>query len=306
MNSMAETLTFNVPLSFEAHAIAERLRQQQPNLRKAKQVYLNTLAVYAVDFYLRCMGFETDWAASDSRNLALVRSMDVADLQVKHVGRLECRPVLPQADVCAIPPEVQSDRIGYVAVCLDQALKQATLLGFTQTAAQSIPLNQLQSLETLLAYCNQRRCTETEVVNLRSWFGGAAEATWLTLEELFNLERVELAVGFRNDALAISRGQQINLGMQVTEQSVALVVTLPPKATSEIDIRVQVYPMGDQPHLPPGLKLFVMDETNRVVLDTFSREADNLIQLEFSAVLEERFSIAIALGDCTVRQTFVI
>lgn len=301
---MAEKLTFTVPLSFEAHAIAEGFRQQQTNPRKAKQVYLNTLAVYAVDFYLRCMGFETDWAASDSRNPVLVRSLDVADLRVNQVGRLECRPVLPKAEILTIPTEVWTDRIGYVAVRLNQALKQATLLGFTQTVAQVIPLTQLQSLETFLVYCSQRR--RAKAVNLRNWFAGKIEAGWLTLAALLKPQPLAPAVGFRTDALSITRWQQINLGMQMTEHAIALVVTLPPEATSEIAIRVQLYPMGDRPHLPPSLKLLVMDETDQVVLDTVSREADNLIQLEFSAVLGEQFSVTVALGNTTVSQTFVI
>ena len=304
MTSMAENLTFTVPLSFEAHGIAEALRQQQPTPTKAKQVYLNTLAVYAVDFYLRCMGVETDWAASDSRNPALVRSLDVADLQVKQVGRLECRPVLPEAEVCTIPTEVQSDRMGYVAVRLDQTLKQATLLGFTQTVAQAIPLNQLQSLATLLAHCHQQR--RPEVINLRNWFAGTIAVGWLTLDSLFDRNPMELATGFRNSTLGITRGQQINLGMEVAEQPVALVVTLPPEATAEIDIRVRVYPMGDRLHLPPGLKLLVLDAVDQIVLDTIAREADNWIQLEFSAVLGERFTVTIALGEASFSQAFII
>jgi len=63
---------------------------------------------------------------------------------------------------------------------------------------------------------------------------------------------------------------------------------------------------GDHPHLPPGLKRLVMDETDQVVLDTVSRKADNLIQLEFSAVLGEQFSVTVALGDTTGSQRFVI
>jgi Protein of unknown function (DUF1822) len=301
MNSMAEELTFTVPLSFEAHAIADQLRQQQSNPRKGKQVYLNTLAVYAVDFYLRCMGLKTDWAGSDSRNPERVRSLDIADLQVNLVGKVECRPVLPEAAVCTLPPEVQSDRIGYVVVRLDQALKQATLLGVTQAVAPELSLSQLHPLAKLLAYCTPQK--ESEVVRLSDWFTGAIAANWLPLESLLGRE---LAVGFRSSALNITRGQQIDLGLQLAEQPVALVVTLPPEATDEIDIRVQVYPMVNYLHLPPGLKLSVMDETEQVRLDTIARETDHLIQLEFSAALGEQFRIQVALGESSITQLFVL
>jgi hypothetical protein len=63
MRNLSESLTFTVPLSSSAHHLAEQFCRQQSNQKKAKQVYLNTLAVSAVNFYLRCMGVETDWKA---------------------------------------------------------------------------------------------------------------------------------------------------------------------------------------------------------------------------------------------------
>lgn len=303
MGRTTETFNFTVPLSFEAHAIAQKYSTQQSNPRKAKQVYLNTLAVYAVDFYLRCMGFKTDWEASDSRNPLMLKFMDVADLDVKQLGKLECRPVLPDAEICHIPPDVWEDRIGYVAVQLNQTLKQATLLGFTQTAAREVPLIQLQSLEYFLEYLSQIK--QPEPVNLRNWFEGIIEAGWLTLEELLSLEQDKLALMYR-DPINITRGQQIDLGLEVAQQPLALVVTLPPNVRSEVDIRVRVYPLGGQTYLPQGVKLMVMDESGEVVLDTESREADNFIQLGFSAELGEQFSVTVALGEANVRQDFVI
>jgi hypothetical protein len=61
INSDLEPWIFTVPLALEAHSRAEEFRRYQSNPGKAKQVYLNTLAVYAVHVYLQCRGFETDW-----------------------------------------------------------------------------------------------------------------------------------------------------------------------------------------------------------------------------------------------------
>ena len=77
---------FTVPLSFEAHAIAQRYQRLQSHPKKAKQAYLNALAVHSVDFYLRCLGFETDLEQSDYRNPLIVKFMDVADLSIKQVA----------------------------------------------------------------------------------------------------------------------------------------------------------------------------------------------------------------------------
>ncbi len=301
MNQTTKAMTFTVPLSFEAHSIAQHCRQGQFLPRKAKQVYLNTLAVYAVDFYLRCLGFETDWNQSDSRNPLMLKFMDVADLEVKQLGKLECRPVLPGAEVCEIPPEVWEDRIGYLAVQLNQSLKEAKILGFTQTAAAEVPIRQLQSLEELLVYLSQIR--QRSPVDLRQWFEGIIEAGWLAIEELITPQQVELAFSFRN-AVNITRGKKIDLGMQLGGESVVLLVTLPPEADEEVDIVVQVYPMG-QMYLPPGVQLIVSDESENQ-REAQSREADNLIQLEFSAESGERFNVTVALEEARVTQEFVI
>ncbi|MGA9378292.1 MAG: DUF1822 family protein, partial [Phormidium sp.] len=84
-------------------------------------------------------------------------------------------------------------------------------------------------------------------------------------------------------------------------------ITLPPKADeTEVDILVQVHPMGKETCLPPGLKLIIIDESGAEVLDTESREADNFIQLQFSAESGESFSIVVSWGEASVRQNFVI
>lgn len=149
MTEQAEELAFTVPLSFEAHTIATSLSQKLSNPERAKQVYLNTLAVYAVDFYLRCMGIETDWPSSDSRNPIILEFMDIADLKLKPEGRLECRPVLPEMTTCAVPPDAWDDRVSYVVVQLSQSLKQATLLGVVQLPSAQVSLSQLCPLDTL-------------------------------------------------------------------------------------------------------------------------------------------------------------
>jgi Protein of unknown function (DUF1822) len=304
MNKRADRMSFAVPLSFEAHAIAQQCCRQPSNPRQAKQVYLNTLAVYAVDFYLRCMEFETDWEASDSRDPLMLKFLDVADLEIGQLGKLECRPVLPDAEVCLIPPEVWSDRIGYVAVQLDPALKQATILGFTQTAAAEVPLNQLQPLDNFLEYLHQLK--QPARVNLSNWFDGAIDVDWLDIQQLLGSQQNKLAFGFRNHPLSIARGQQIDLGIQLANQPLALVVALSPEAESEADIQVQVHPLRGQTYLPEGVELSVIDEMGRVVIETESRDADNFIQLSFSAEFGEMFSVTVALGRARVRKAFVL
>ncbi|OCQ95630.1 hypothetical protein BCD67_10440 [Oscillatoriales cyanobacterium USR001] len=298
---LTQTLPLTIPLSFEAHALAQNYSERQFSPQKAKQVYLNTLAVYAVDFYLRCMEFETDLPASDSSNPLMLKLLDVADLDIKEIGKIECRPVLPNAEFCAIPPDVWHDRIGYVAVQLSESLQDATILGFTKTAASEIPLKNLQSVDDLLAYLN--RLQQQKPVSLRNWFQDIFAEGWQALEEILHPEQFEWAFS-RRSATLIARGQQIDLGMQLANKSVALIVTLPSEEEAEVQIKVQVHPVGGESNLPEGLKLTIIDDSEEVVLETESRESDSFIQLEFSAESGEEFGVAVSLGEAEITQHF--
>jgi Protein of unknown function (DUF1822) len=156
---MENSLTFKVQLSFKAHSIAQGLSLHFSDIQYAKQIYLNTLGIYAVEFYLQCMGFETDWEIGDSRDVLLLKFLNVADLPVRGIGKLECRSVLPNAKVCHIPPEALANRIGSVIVRLTPSLKQAILLGFTPIVDREIYLDRLQSLEAFMEHLHRIKQT---------------------------------------------------------------------------------------------------------------------------------------------------
>lgn len=149
---------FTVPLSLDAHHYAQVLRRHQVNPRKARQVYLNTLAVLAVNAYLQGVGVATNWEASDSADPTMVSMLDVADLVVQDLGKIECRPILPEDGAIHIPVEVWDDRVAFVAVELDHSLKIATLLGFVESAAaEDVTRDQLHPLGELLRSLGERR-----------------------------------------------------------------------------------------------------------------------------------------------------
>lgn len=312
MSKTIEPITFTVPLSFAAHDIAQQYAELS-SPKKFKQVYLNILAVYAVDYYLHLMGFETNWENSDSRDSVMLKFLDVADLDVVGIGKIECRPVLPDARTCNIPFDVWDDRICYVAVQLNQCLKAATLLGFTQTAAAEIPLINLRKFDNFLEYLNDRRQTETantksarpQFVNLKQWFDGTFEETWLTVEQLFNPQKVEMIYAFRS-VVPIVRGQQIDLGIELAGAAVALIVTLPPRSDSEVEVTLQVHPIGNSVYLPKGVRLMVQDESAETVLIAAeARDADNFIQLKIDTVESgECFNVTVALGAASVTEKF--
>ena len=329
MNS-TETPYIAVPLGREAHAIAGQFAANQATQEKGKQVYLNTLAVYAVHSYLKWMEIETNLSQSDSWHPGLQPLSDVADLVLPGIGRLECRPVLPGEISVRIPPQATEDRIGYVAVQFSESLNEVQLLGFVRTVNASKQPQQiaitslsfananLQPLDVLLDYIPETS-TSTVPVNLNRWFENIFEAGWQTVEALFSPQVANPALSVRNahqlgeintedSAPGVKRGKLINLGIQLAGNPVALIVTVTPATDEEADIRLQVYPTGRQIYLPQGLQLSVLDENGAAVpaLEATARSADNCIQLAFSVQPGEQFSVQLAFGDVSITEEFLL
>ena len=323
MNSTKQVIT--VPLGRKAHATAEQFVVQATS-QKRKQIYLNTLAVYAVHSYLNWLQVESILEQGESWSPGIQSLSDVADLVLPGVGALECRSVLPGETSFVIPPQATEDRIGYVAVQLNESLDQAKLLGFLTAIAASnepkpVPLTHLQPLDVLLDYLpattqSSTICSKVPV-NLSHWLENIVEAGWLTVETLFSNKSANPALQVRNErqlkeisanvAPGVKRGKLINLGILMGGNSVALIVTCH-SADEELNIRLQVYPTNGSILLPPSLQLTVLDETGTTFpeLQVQARSADNCIQLEFTGRPGEQFSVKLALGDDSITEDFQI
>lgn len=326
MNSI-EITYMTVPLGDKPHRLAQQFAAEQTSSQKGTKTYLNTLAIYAVHSYLKWLQIETDLSQGDSWHPGLRSLFDVADLVLPNLGKLECRPVLPGETRLALPPEVTTDRIGYVAVQFSDRLNQAQILGFIPaidpaSAPEQILLADLQPLDALLdcipSVIEEKPGLNANKirVNLSHWLQNSFEAGWQTLEALFSTTVTSPALSVRNtdqlreispdnsevDAIA---GKLINLGMQLASHPVVLLVTLAPEA-EEIAVRLRVYPAGRQIYLPPSLQLIVVDESGVTCLEAEARSDDNWIQLEFSGEPGERFSVKVDLGDVSVTEDFVI
>jgi len=206
-----------MPLPKRAIQTAQQFASRATNQQEAEQIYFNTLAVLAVHDYLELMEIDTELNASDSWHPILRMCVDVADLQVKGLGKLECRPVrisqpstiakaqagipLSQSKqslttpVCSVPPEVWEERISYVVVGIDEERKEAALLGFTPTVESGeLHLSQLQSMDALLKHLDQLirlaapPSERKSQVNLSQWFQNLFESSWQNVESLLSHE----------------------------------------------------------------------------------------------------------------------
>lgn len=321
------------PLLPSAHRLAQQFCQNHKDPQKVKQVYLNTLAVSAVEFYLGCMGVKTNRSTSQSVDPIMQMTLDVADLDLPGIGKLECRPVLPETSVLSIPPEAWSDqRRATIAVQLSPSLQEATLLGFaaagqedtliesTSAGYREIAIDQLQSLDDLTEYLKLTPPV-TDRINLSEWLENRFTAGWQSLTALTGLNQPRLASTFRSAAWGTSLGEEtrqaklIDLGVQLGGESVALLVAITPikPETSEsdaeprVEIWVQVHPVGDAHYLPPEISLSMLSESGETLQAVQSRHQDNYIQLKrFRGTPGEAFDIKVSFGDTGTTESFVI
>jgi len=314
-----DDLGIKLPITQAACTLAQQFANQQPTPAKAEQVRLNTLAVWVVNEYLQMMEIPTNLKAGDSWNPIMQLCTNVADLEIASVGRLECRPVKLHEPVCLIPPETWEERVGYVVVQIDESLQEANLLGFTQSVdSEFLPLHQLQPLEKLIDRIAQLKASPVQtLVNLSQWLMGQIDAGWQTVESLRDLLESRPAYAFRGGVTteesfanqqpaATKRAKLIDLGIQLADNPLMLIMEINPEQNNKTSIRLQLHPTANQVFLPERVKLTVLDESEQIFLEAQARSADNYIQLQFRGEIQEKFSVAISLDDMSIKEHFMI
>lgn len=307
-----QTELFQSIIPLKTHVEAERFRRYQSQGSKAKQVYLNTLAVSAVNYYLNFLGWATNLEDSDSWNPLLQTMMDVADLKIPGYGKLECRYVLAGSSVIEIPPEVWSERIGYVIVNLDESLKYFTILGFLRQVTQSrLPLSKLESLANFPSYLSQqKRATPIQPTRIERWFLDLQDSNWQKPEELHT---GDLTFNFRSpqkplDCLESQCQTEINRVKSICfneNLTIALMLNIQSQREAEFDISLIVYNDRANSLLPKGLELIVLDGNSFPVMIAQTNETET-IEFCFSGTLGESFSIEIAWDEQIMTESFII
>ena len=319
MREQTNFLTYTGPISPSVRRKAELFYKQFPQGNKAEQVRLNTLAVLFVNSYLQYMGFNTDLKASDNQNILCQLYMDIADLSLKNDVYLECRPVLEGEYFVHIPPESQSNRIGYVVVQINKSFREATLLGFIKEVKnEHVPINQLQSLDNLLdclEHVSQPNYIpeiassfinlSSKVVDLKQWFDNTFDVGWQDLSTLLDMTLANPCLETRNAKHQfVRRGKLINLGKDI-EKQIVLIVTVAAESEREMDVIVEIHPVIGKNYLFPHLHLSVLDADGEAVMETHTRDNNKNIQLEFSNDLDEIFNLRFTLGDVTLIESFI-
>ncbi len=169
----------------------------------------------------------------------------------------------------------------------------------------------------------QRRvnnCVEEDIKpfinNLSNWFQNIFDAGWQSLDKVLNTESENLAFAFRQPDLA-SKGaikgisvtgvKVIDMGMQLGNQSVALLVGLTVEDKQKVGIRVQLHPANGQIHLPSGVKLGLISQSGNNVQEFVSRTQDNFLQLKrFTCLRGKSFKVRVSIDDFSITEDFLI
>jgi Protein of unknown function (DUF1822) len=314
--------TATIALDRNAHQWASQFAAQQTTVAKGQRVYLNTLAVCAVKQYLsQVCAIDIKVEQGDCWQVGLQTVIDVADLIIPQVGRLECRPVPPGATAMFVPPTLHNDvegecwsPMGYVAVRLAEDLNTAELLGFvTNPHAEWIPLDQLAPVENLLENIYARAAARIE--NLRHWLDGQL-GDWQPVDQLIHkvlqrrteLERDEYQVVLRSYLAAsqVAAGKIINLQANIANIPLLLLIGLNQEADGRINVKTRLHSAGMAATLPANLQLILQDKDGQCLREVCHAQAMDFIQLQsFKLRPGTEFKIQVTLGSSSLTESFI-
>ncbi|HAA31700.1 MAG TPA: hypothetical protein DCE56_33385, partial [Cyanobacteria bacterium UBA8553] len=153
-----------------------------------------------------------------------------------------------------------------------------------------------------------------KVVKLSNWLQNkivnTVQAGWQTIEALLAPEQQELALRYRGSSVtednSVRQAKLIDLGVQLGNKSLVMLVALTPDADDKVSIRVQVHPPEGEKHLPSYVRLALL-ESGEIRQEVQSRNLDNFIQLKrFKGIAGTSFSVQVALGDVSLTEEFEI
>ncbi|BAZ69948.1 hypothetical protein NIES4106_47290 [Fischerella sp. NIES-4106] len=149
------------------------------------------------------------------------------------------------------------------------------------------------------------------VNNLSKWFQNVFEAGWDSFDTFCSSQQHTLAVQFRSDAtlneVRVKGAKLIDLGMQLRDTAVVLLIGLISEIDEKVSIRVQLHPANEEVYLPPDLKLLLLSGSGNIIQEVQSRSHDHFIQLKkFKSPPGKSFSLQVALGDISIKEKFML
>ncbi|WP_417040536.1 DUF1822 family protein [Cylindrospermopsis raciborskii] len=151
------TNSISIELTDEYRQQAYVFARKQRNQKRAEEVYRNTLVVLATKNFLDILGINNDLSKGFSWNFLGQQVGDIADLYLPDFKQsIECRVIRKTESKCHIPQEVQSDRLGYLFIELDDSYETAEIIGFVpQVSVSELPRSYFQGLDLFLEHLDK-------------------------------------------------------------------------------------------------------------------------------------------------------
>lgn len=166
-------------------------------------------------------------------------------------------------------------------------------------ASTSIPLPLTGSNTNLLLTSLQEAKNK-----LSRWLEGVFDESWQTIDALINPE-ANLAFSTRNVQEGAKRCKLIDMGMQLGNQKVALLMSIAAAPDDKMGVLIQLHPTGGERFLYPDFKLTLLSKAGKILQEVQARDQDNYIQLKpFRGELGKRFSVEVSLSDVSIKEDF--
>ncbi|MTF40087.1 DUF1822 family protein [Cyanobacterium aponinum] len=124
------------------------------------------------------------------------------------------------------------------------------------------------------------------------------ETRWHAAEGIWRLEP-------NNPNAGLWCGKRLNLGVEMGDLSLALVIGVLPKSDSQNSIFFRLYPTNNH-LLPANLNVQIMDEETKVFKQLTSREGDRILQYKFWGNKGEFFWIQMNYHSTQLSEAFII
>lgn len=148
------------------------------------------------------------------------------------------------------------------------------------------------------------------LTHLKQWLQKGLDQGWQTLDQLLTPQSMNLALSFRKGTergINIEGVKLIDLGLQLGNQSVALLLGLSQLENNKVEVRVQLLPISKQSYLPAEIELSLLSSSEKVLQTVQAREGDQLIQLKrFTCTMGKSFKIKMCFREFCWMETFVM
>ena len=218
---------------------------------------------------------------------------------------VEALPVLPKAEIESLL-EIFNQSNPYSPRLDVPFSKWGAFIGDDNLRKQLYQQQQTENTATEIT-----QAISKAAVNLGQWFESAFETGWQSLDTLINSDTGNLAFAFRqNNAskdFTVEAAKIIDLGMQLGNKSVALLIGLTREDDNKIGVRIQLHPAAGETYLPQNIKLALRSRSGKLLQELESRSQDNLIQLKrFTCPVGKKFSVEVALDNFSITEDFAI